>query len=136
MDETGQSPRPLELGQSTQFEVIFQNRVRLRRWAVSLVTVGITLIGVWLMFDIEAAGGWTPIKVAQFCVFALLFAALAFGFAQALLGFLVLAEGHEPLKITNTLDPATPLASTAIVMPVYNEDPDSVFGNILTLFRS
>ena len=136
MDETGQSPRPLELGQSAQFEVIFQNRLRLRRWGISLVTLGITLLGMWLMLDIEAAGGWTPIKVAQFCVFTLLFAALAFGFGQALLGFLVLAEGQEPLKITNTLDPATPLASTAIVMPVYNEDAGSVFGNILTLFRS
>src|SRR6202011_5118114 len=48
----------------------------------------------------------------------------------------VKAEGHESLKITNTLDEDTPLASTAVVMPVYNEHAETVFGNIRSLYDS
>lgn len=74
------------------------------------------------MIDVVRAGGWTPLKVVEVGLFCLLFTSLSFGFTQAFLGFLVLAEGREPLKITNTLRNDTPLASTAVVMPVYNED--------------
>jgi membrane glycosyltransferase len=125
-----------ELVSSKQFEEAFANKVRQRRWAVTLVTFGITVIGAWLMCDMLGAGGWTMLKVVSASLFCLLFSALAFGFTQAFLGFLVLAEGHEPLKITNTLDPNTPLASTAVVMPVFNENPETVFGNIRVLYES
>ena len=69
-------------------------------------------------------------------LFGLLFTSLSFGFTQAFLGFLVLAEGREPLKITNTLNDRTPLAATAVVMPVYNEDAETVFGNIRAVYDS
>ena len=95
----------------------FHKKVGHRRWGVGLVTLGISLLGLWLMIDIVGARGWTPLEVIEVGVFGVLFAHLAFGFTQAFLGFLVLAEGHEPLKITNTLDETTPLASTAVVMP-------------------
>ncbi len=123
-------PATKELGEA------FAAKVRQRRWAVGLVSLGIALIGVWLMCDMLAAGGWTMLKATNAAVFCLLFSALAFGFTQAFLGFLVLAEGQEPLKITNTLDQTAPLASTAIVMPVFNEHPQTVFGNIRVLFES
>src|SRR5580692_10168027 len=122
------SKRLVELVGSATFEEAFQRKVRQRRWGVALVTVGISLIGLWLMVDIVGARGWTPLEVLEVGLFGILFANLAFGFTQAFLGFLVLAEGHEPLKITNTLDQTTPLASTAIVMPVFNEDAETVFG--------
>src|ERR1700759_1872710 len=114
----------------------FQTKVGQRRWGVALVTLGISLLGLWLMIDIVGARGWTPLEVLEVGLFGILFSNLAFGFTQAFLGFLVLAEGHEPLKITNTLDPTTPLASTAIVMPVFNEGAETVFGNIQALYQS
>ncbi len=117
-------------------EQAFEERVRGRRWAVLLVTAGLAGLGFYLMAEVDAAAGWTPLRVASFAVFSVLFASLCFGFAQAFTGFLALAERREPLKITNTLDPATPLASTAVVMPVYNEDPRTVFGNVRTLYDS
>ena len=58
------------------------------------------------------------------------------GIYSAFLGFLVLAERREPLKITNTLDISVPLAATAVVMPVYNEDTQTVFGNIRAVYDS
>src|SRR4029077_11258633 len=114
----------------------FLKKVGQRRWGVALVTLGISLLGLWLMIDIVGSGGVQPLEVLEVGLFVILFANLAFGFTQAFLGFLVLAEGHEPLKITNTLDETTPLASTAVVMPVYNEDAETVFGNIQALYQS
>jgi membrane glycosyltransferase len=130
------SGKLVELIGSGSFEEAFHKKVGQRRWAVALVTLGIFLLGLWLMIDIVGARGWTPLEVAEVGVFGILFASLAFGFTQAFLGFLVLAEGHEPLKITNTLDETTPLASTAVVMPVFNEDAETVFGNVRALYQS
>jgi membrane glycosyltransferase len=130
------SVKLVELIGSAEFEEAFHTKVRHRRMSVALVTFGIAALGLWLMFDLLSATGWTAIKVVELGLFGILFTALAFGFCQAFLGFLVLAEGHEPLKITNTLNPETPLASTAVVMPVYNEDAETVFGNIRALYES
>ncbi len=44
------------------------------------------------MLDVVGVGGWTPLKTAEMGLFALLFTSLSFGFTQAFLGFLVLAE--------------------------------------------
>jgi membrane glycosyltransferase len=126
----------VEAGRSAALQEAFQAEIRKRRWSVGLVTLGISLLGIWLMSDMLGATGWSALAVAQLGVFAVLFAALAFGFTQAFVGFLALAEGHEPYKITNTLDEQTPLASTAVVMPVYNEDAKTVFGNIRALYES
>src|SRR6202453_3182702 len=126
----------VELIGSPTVQEAFLKKVGQRRWGVALVTLGISLLGLWLMIDIVGTRGWTPLEVLEVGLFGILFANLAFGFTQAFLGFLVLAEGHEPLKITNTLDESTPLASTAVVMPVYNEDAETVFGNVQALYQS
>jgi membrane glycosyltransferase len=135
MSGPGRSVRLVELVGSTRLGEMFRRKVRQRRWGVTLVTLGVAAIGLWLFSDILGSTGWSPIKVLELAVFSLLFTTLSFGFTQAFVGFLVLAEGHEPLKITNTLDDHTPLASTAVVMPVFNEDVSTVFGNIRTLYR-
>src|SRR5271165_4659530 len=126
----------VELAESAASEEAFRVKVRRRRWAVALITLGTSLLGFWLMLDVVGVGGWTPLKMAEMGLFALLFTSLSFGFTQAFLGFLVLAERREPLKITNTLDNSVPLAATAVVMPVYNEDTQTVFGNIWAVYDS
>jgi membrane glycosyltransferase len=126
----------VEVGRSVALQEAFKSEIRKRRWSVGLVTLGISLLGIWLMSDMLAATGWSALAAAQLGVFAVLFTALAFGFTQAFVGFLALADGHEPFKITNTLDEQTPLASTAVVMPVFNEDAKIVFGNIRALYES
>src|ERR1700736_2975502 len=136
MSENQKSRKLVELIGSASVKEAFDKKVGQRRWGVALVTLGISLLGFWLLTDIVGARGWTPLEVLEVGLFGILFANLAFGFTQAFLGFLVLAEGHEPLKITNTLDETTPLASTAVVMPVYNEDAETVFGNVQALYRS
>jgi membrane glycosyltransferase len=66
---------------SSAFEEAFQEKVRNRRWAVALVTFGISLLGLWLMFDVMGAGGWTTLKGAEVVLFGLLFTSLSFGFS-------------------------------------------------------
>jgi membrane glycosyltransferase len=89
----------VELARLAASKETFRIKVRRRRWAVGLVTGGISLMGFWLMLDVLASGsGWTPLKVTQMALFGLLFTSLSFGFTQAFLGFLMLAEGREPLK--------------------------------------
>ena len=136
MSENQRSGKLVGLIGSETAQEAFQKKIGQRRWGVALVTLGISLLGLWLMIDIVGARGWTPLEVLDVGLFGVLFASLAFGFTQAFLGFLVLAEGQEPLKITNTLDEATPLASTAVVMPVFNEDAETVFGNVQALYQS
>src|ERR1700736_551845 len=136
MSENQKSRKLVELIGSASVKEAFDKKVGQRRWGVALVTLGISLLGFWLLTDIVGARGWTPLEVLEVGLFGILFANLAFGFTQAFLGFLVLAEGHEPLKITNTLDETTPLASTAVVMPVYNEDAEIFFGNVQALYQS
>src|SRR5271157_5409786 len=136
MDSNHRNGKLIELVGSPAFEEAFRAKVRRRRWAVALVTLSISLLGFWLMLDVVGVGGWTPLKMAEMGLFALLFTSLSFGFTQAFLGFLVLAERREPLKITNTLDNSVPLAATAVVMPVYNEDTQTVFGNIRAVYDS
>jgi membrane glycosyltransferase len=136
MNGKDRSGKIVELLGSSAIEEAFQAKVSNRRWGVALVTFGIALVGLWLMFDVMFSGGWTTVKGVEMVLFALLFTSLSFGFTQAFLGFLVLAEGHEPLKITNTFDKDAPLASTAVVMPVFNEDAETVFGNIRSLYNS
>src|SRR5580693_10172209 len=136
MSENHRSGKLVELIGSASVKEAFHKKVGQRRLGVALVTFGISFLGLWLMIDIVGARGWTPLEVLEIGLFGVLFAHLAFGFTQAFLGFLVLAEGHEPLKITNTLDETTPLASTAVVMPVYNEDAETVFGNVRALCES
>src|SRR6201987_2327190 len=136
MSGPGRSVRRVELVGSTRLGEVFRRKVRQRRWGVTLVTLGVAAIGFWLFSDILGSTGWSPIQGLEPAGFSVIFSALSFGFTHAFLGFLVLAEGHEPLKITNTLDEETPLASTAIVMPVYNEDAETVFGNIRALYES
>jgi len=136
MSENHRSGKLVGLIGAAGVKEAFHKKVRQRRLGVALVTFGISFLGLWLMIDIVGARGWTPLEVLEIGLFGVLFTNLAFGFTQAFLGFLVLAEGHEPLKITNTLDETTPLASTAVVMPVYNEDAETVFGNVRALYES
>jgi membrane glycosyltransferase len=136
MNGNDRSGKFVQLISAAAAEEALQKKVEQRRWAVAFVTFGIFALGLWMLIDIVGARGWTSLEVADLVVFGILFANLSFGFTQAFLGFLVLEEGNEPLKITNTLDESTPLASTAIVMPVFNEDAETVFGNIRALYSS
>jgi membrane glycosyltransferase len=72
-------------------------------------------------------------------LFVILFAQIAVGFVTAMLGFYVINRGGDRQCITRTVDwdkEEIPLASTAIVMPVFNEDVSRVFEGLRVIYRS
>jgi membrane glycosyltransferase len=96
-------------------------------------------LGFLPMVSILAGRGWGPFQLLVLGLFAILFAQVAFGMTLSLVGFWVLRRGGDPLRINRTLPPEgrrAPLPSTAIVMPIYNEEVSRVFQGIRVMFES
>ena len=85
----------------------------------------ITAFGTWKMYQVISPVNVTTLQVLFATFFALTFAWIAFSCASAILGFVVLLRGKAALpKLAETAD----MGRTALLMPVYNEDPERVFG--------
>lgn len=84
----------------------------------------ITGFGTWKMYEVISPVNVTVLQVLFATFFALTFAWIAFSCASAILGFIVLLRGGAKLpKLADTCD----MGRTALLMPVYNEDPERVF---------
>jgi membrane glycosyltransferase len=100
----------------------------------------LTSFATWFMADLLWRGGLDGLEVALLILFVILFANIATGFCTALIGFFVLNRGGDPCRLSNTvpLPPGTepPMAGTAVIMPVYNEDVSRVFESLRVIYRS
>ena len=119
-------------------EQMDQRRLNRRRFLFFSTIFGFTSVATWFMADLLWRGGLTGVEIALLVLFVVLFAHVAAGFCTALVGFYVINRGGDSSRITNTLTPGedAPLASTAIVMPVFNEDVSRVFEGLRVVFRS
>src|SRR5688572_23158259 len=110
-------------------EMMSRGRLSRRRFLFFSSIFAFTSIATWFMADLLWRGGLTGIEIGLLMLFVILFAHVAAGFCTAMVGFYVINRGGDSSRIPNTLapgeDPA--LASTAIVMPVFNEDVSRVF---------
>jgi membrane glycosyltransferase len=81
--------------------------------------------------------GWDYVVIV---LFPLLFGQIAIGFTLALLGFFDWLRGGDPLHVMRrpwrAKENEQPLAATAIVVPVYNEDVARVSAGIANMWRS
>ncbi len=84
----------------------------------------LTAFGTWKMYEVISPVNVTALQVLFAAFFALTFAWIAFSCASAILGFLVLMRGKPALP---PLADTTEIGRTALLMPVYNEDPARVF---------
>lgn len=111
-----------------------------RRLALTLLVLVPTFIGTWALSTTLPFGGGHVLEVLLLMLFAILFAWLWIGLWTALIGFWLTLTGRDWLKISTLnarLDgKPTPLASTAVVMPICNEDADEVFARIRATFLS
>jgi membrane glycosyltransferase len=121
------------------FELRSPSRITRRRTAVATFVVVVTATGSFLMGDLL----WgLPLKGSAWVIwslFTLLFGLLAFGASQAAFGFLARRGKGDRATIFRTLpdDPSTvPLAPTAIVLPVYNEEVTRVFAGLRAIYQS
>jgi len=116
-------------------------RARKRR-ATFFTLVFLTLIaGVWLLGDALSAGGFKLLEIAMLVVFAPLFYQLSVGFWTAVIGLYITGRRTpDPLNLARSLTDAERsaklTASTAIIMPVYNEDVTRVFEGLRVIYQS
>jgi len=113
-------------------------RLYRRRFGFFSAIFGLTSLATWFMADLLWRGGITALELVLLGLFVILFAHIAVGFCTALVGFYVINRGGDSSRITATLAPGEEpsLASTAIVMPAFNEDVSRVFEGLRVVFRS
>ncbi len=110
------------------------------RQAIFLATgVGITFAGTWLLVETFLEEGMSGTEWALLGLFVVLFGQLAFGFTIAFWGFVVRVAGGDSFEVMRTLPEdagGVEPASTAVVMPVFNEEPGRVFRAVEKMFES
>lgn len=111
-----------------------------RRRAALVALIVLSAVGaaaaLWSAWPTEQM---SVLRVVVLGLFALLFGWIAAGFWTAVAGFLVLLRGGDSLAPTRDIDPRTPispLARTAIVMPVCNEHVPTVFAGLRATMES
>lgn len=110
-------------------------------WARRLLVVLLALIpAAMAAFEMRRSIGLDGISAMEgvyLALFVSLFAWIAFGFATATIGFLLLTLGDGRAVTPRPLTPSQPLrASTAILLPVCNEDFLGVLGRLSIMERS
>jgi len=114
---------------------------RVRRALFFALVLLTTFAGAALMADILRANGMTAAETAILAIFTLTFAWIAIAFWTALFGFALRLAGLDPITLRRRarFAPAddTPITTrTAVVMPVYNEDPAQVSAGLEATARS
>jgi membrane glycosyltransferase len=110
-----------------------------RRTRVATLVFVLTAPAVLLMADLHSRTGFDGWKAMHLVLFTILFAQLAFGAAQASIGFWLRRRGGDPLRIIRTLASrdTTPIeASTAVIMPICNEDVHRVIEGLRVIYES
>jgi len=99
----------------------------------------LTLVAVILMADFFWRMGWTAGRVFLLVVFALLFGYIAFGCCHAVFGFFMRRGDGDRYRLTRLRKSGNERLegfSTAVVMPIYNEDVKRVFSGLQEVFES
>ena len=113
-------------------------RLNRRRFLFFSAIFGLTSLATWFMADLLWREGISGLEIVLLGLFVVLFAHIAAGFCTALVGFYVMNRGGDSCRISGAeaADDDGPLASTAIVMPVFNEDVSRVFEGLRVIYRS
>ncbi len=113
-----------------------------RRTLFFTLTILTTFTAMAMITIAFSQNGLTPQEIVLLILYALLILWVSNSFWTALLGFLVLIVGGDPLSISR-LPPSTeprPFDKspkrTALVMPIYNEDPQRVFAGLRATYQS
>ena len=122
-------------------QFILPERLRRRRALFYTSVFLLTSVATWFMADIlwREDKGLSGLEWVLLVLFVILIAQVAVGFVTAMLGFYVINRGGDRQRIMRTVDwnkEDVPLASTAIVMPVFNEDVSRVLEGLRVIYRS
>jgi membrane glycosyltransferase len=114
-------------------------RLNRRRFFFFSAAFGLTGLATWFVADLYwSSDGLTGPEIGMLVLFIPLFAQIAVGFCTAFAGFYVINRGGDGSRISASTPPGAPLrlASTAIVMPIFNEDVSRVFEGLRVVFKS
>jgi membrane glycosyltransferase len=115
-------------------------RLNRRRFVFFSAVFVLTCLATWFVADLywRDAEGLSKLEIVLLILFVPLFAHIAVGFCTALAGFYVINRGGDGSRISVSAPAGGPhrLASTAIVMPVFNEDVSRVFEGLRVVFSS
>jgi membrane glycosyltransferase len=115
-------------------------RLNRRRFIFFSSILVLTSVATWFVADLywRDADGLTGLEIILLVLFVPLFAHISVGFCTAFAGFYVINRGGDSSRISLSAPAGAPprLASTAIVMPVFNEDVSRVFEGIRVVIKS
>jgi membrane glycosyltransferase len=116
-------------------------RGKLRRFIYLLLVVITTVFAMSLLQGAYLSDGLTPLKVLLLVLYAILISWIAASFWAAALGFwlLLIRYDYFARRRRSIIKHDAPLPSnarTAILMPIYNEDPARVFAGIRAMWQS
>ncbi len=100
-----------------------------RRIAIFTGTLAVIGWAIWQMYLVLSVGGVSPLEWGVLVLFSINFAWIALSFVSATAGFLALVVQRWPRRKASA-PPANLTKRTAVVIPVYNEDPVRIFANI------
>lgn len=111
-----------------------------RRSLLTLMVVGQTAVGVTIMRQVLPYQGGNAVEIGLLALFAVLFGWISVGFWVGFTGFAVRLAGGDPHGLLQRYPrgvlEATPLARTAIVMPIYNEPIARTLGGLRAMYQS
>ena len=113
----------------------------MRRTVYLLLVALTTLFAMSLLYAAYASGGLTPLKILLLFLYAILILWVASSFWSASMGFWLLFTRFDFFArrrnaVANDATPLPAAARTAILMPLYNEDPHRVFAAIRAIWQS
>lgn len=115
-------------------------RATWRRLVLLVPTVATTLVAGWLMAEIIGLHEGDLLEIALLTVFVIVFGWIALSFWVAVIGFLLQCLGLHPVTLQRTAPSAGAVPDlarrTALLMPIYNEDPLQAFGRVVATYRS
>ncbi|RQH02712.1 glucans biosynthesis glucosyltransferase MdoH [Bradyrhizobium sp. RP6] len=108
-----------------------------RRGLILLSTAALTGAGGYEMYRVLQVGGVTVLEGMVLALFLVLLAWVAFSFASAVAGFVVLLN-HRPDEVAFASGAELPaIASrTAMLLPTYNEDPHRLTARLRAMIES
>ena len=113
----------------------------MRRTIYMLLVALTTLFAMNLLYVAYASGGLTPLKILLLFLYAILILWIATSFWSASAGFWLLFTRYDYFArrrnaAAKDVTPLPAVARTAILMPLYNEDPGRVFAGIRAIWQS
>jgi membrane glycosyltransferase len=111
-------------------------KVVARRVAVFGATIALTILVAAGPYALASSDGMGVLEAIGFGAFVVLALAISCWFCSAIAGFTVLMRGREQEDLDFAPHPSAPTTRTALLMPVYNEDPEATMGRLRAMDAS